>query len=476
MNRTLLWLAAFVAFASHAVAGVFDVAGKPAESISAYLPGHEPVGEPSSNTPWDIWLQHPLASSELTKLRSTASSNKRVAIPESAEVVYVLVCERDTATTVIELLRDDAGRFFARIRESDASEQNKDQPKGGSKSDEEKIFELNRDKAAALTYSWPKCRAAISKPGSTPPQSDAKTINLDLLKAGWFTVDQNNIENRFVHGKDTKNSGAVRVLKDARGVVRIPKNYNPSMASGLVVFIHAMPDAIIPQAVAAICDELGFLCVAAADVGNETPIADRLQRTLDAVTTVQEQYLIDQSRVYATGISGGGKLSVHAWLGYSEVFRGAVPCVGMSAYENLKRADGKYYRGDFPKPNASKIASLKDHRVAAVTGDRDFNYEHIKLSVKLYQRDKFDIKLFDVPGMEHTFAPEGTFSDALRWVDEPWRDARAKAITKTVELTKQFGQKKDTISEQDRQTALRAAPFTPEGWAALDALGVQPKK
>ncbi len=467
MNRSFLWLAALVAIAPNLFAGVFDVGGKPAQKVTAYLPGEEPAAGAANNEQWKVWLRHSLASGELTKLRASASINKRVAAPNSAEAAYVLVCERDEAQSVVELLRDDAGRFYARVR--DDAKKDARSPAGSN------VVELDKDKPAAVTYSWPKCRATISKPSVVPLETAAKVVQLDSLRAGWFTVDQDNIENRFVHGNNTQNPGAVRVLKDARGVVRIPKNHDPSMACGLLVFIHAMPDAIIPDEVGAVCDELGFLCVAAADVGNQVPIADRLQRSLDVIATVQERYLIDQSRVYATGISGGGKLSVHAWLGYSEVFRGAVACVGMSAYENLKRADGKYYKGDFPKPSASKIASLHNRRVAAVTGDKDFNYEHIKLSVKLYQRDKMDVKLFDVPGMDHEFAPQATFSEAMRWVDEPWREVKAKAASEVAELTQKYSRNRGDISLRDLTHARTAAPFTREGWAALDAFGGLPR-
>lgn len=472
MLRFMFCVISLAGVATQVVAGVFDVGGKPAERMTAYLAGHEPTSGGAEVKGYEVWLTHSLSSGELTKLRACASANKRVVLPDSADEAYVLVCERDQAKAIVDVMRDDAGRFYVRVRDDDGAKDKKDV--GGKKGDAAKVVELDRDKMAAVTYSWPKCREVTPSTGNVA-KSDAKLVKLDSLRAGWFWVDQENLEERFVHGRETQNPGAVRVLKDARAVVRLPKNYDPSVASGLVVFIHAMPDAVVPGSVGAICDELGFLCVAAGDVGNQTPIADRLQRSLDAVATVQEQYLIDQSRVYATGISGGGKLSVHAWLGYPEVFRGAVPCVGMSAYENLKRADGKYYKGDFPKPNASRIASLKDHRVAAVTGDKDFNYEHIKLSVKLYQRDKFDIRLFDVPGMEHEFAPEATFTDALRWVDEPWREANAKAIARVAELTQQYSKKKDAGVEKDLREAINEAPFTVESWQALKALGESTK-
>lgn len=470
MIRTLVCFAAFVGFASQVFAGIFDVGGKPAQSVTAFLPGHEPQGE--REKPWEMWLRHSLESGELTKLRASSNSIKRVELTESARLSYVLLCERETDLSWVDVFRDDEGRFYARVRvetsDEKAEKSEAKQADVNKKSRDKKVVELDRDKVAGLTYPWPKCIAQIAKPAAAPPQSAAKIIQLDALRPGWFAVDQGSLEDRFVHGRDTQNPGSIRVLKDAHAVLRLPKDYDPSLASGLLVFIHAAPQAIIPDSVGAICDELNFLCVAAADVGNETPIADRLQRSLDAVATVEEQYLVDQSRVYATGVSGGGKLSVHAWLGYSEVFRGAVPCVGMSAYENLKRADGKYYRGDFPKPGRAAIASLRDHRLAAITGDKDFNYEHIKLSIGLYQRDKFDVKLIDIPGMRHEFAAESPFSDALRWVDEPWRNAKAEAASTALKVLERCKDDHANVSERERQEVLHASPFTREGWRALE--------
>lgn len=435
-------------------AGVFDVAGKRPERVEVVGDTVSPT-QPSMSVMErglaGVW--HEFTREEIGVLRGLGLG-KPTEMGRDAMVVTRLRLTGDGESEIVAIWHDGMGDFFA-VRASDAPG---------------KATKLDRRKFEKLGGTWERF-AGWEK--NTATQKIARVAGEAGPLAGpmvpsWLTVDDDQLSERFVRGRDTKNPGMTRVLADVSGLVRVPTDYDPKIAAGLLVFVHAAPDASIPKAIWAVADELGFICVSAANVGNDQTVADRLQRTLDAVETVRTRYLIDADRVYLTGLSGGGKITAHAFFGFPDVVKGGVPVVAISVYEHMKRADGKYYRGDFPKPSDRRMNELRQHRLACITGDKDGNYEHITLAIKLMLKDRLDVKLFDVPGMGHEFAKSETFADALRWVDEPRRIARDKRIATARGLLAEA--QAATSAERRRELArqaMDAAPWTTVAWEAM---------
>lgn len=436
-----------------AIAGVFDVAGKRPERV-------EVVGEAAGSVDTGVTVMerglagvwNELTSDEIGTLRGLGLS-KAVEMSPGAVLAVRLRLSSEAARELVEVWHDGAGDFFAR-RAND--------PEG-------KGVKLDRRKFEKLGAAWERFGGWTQ--GGTG--QEALGIEAMALKGpmvpSWITVDEDQLSERFVRGRETKNPGMTRVLADVAGLVRLPEDFDAKIAAGLLVFVHAAPEAAIPQAITGVADELGFICVSAANVGNDQTVADRLQRTFDVIETVRTRYLIDADRVYLTGISGGGKITTHAFFGFPEIVKGGVPVVAISVYEQLKRADGKYYRGDFPKPSERRMNELREHRLACITGDKDGNYEHITLAIKLMLRDRLDVKLFDVPGMGHEFAKAETFAESMRWVDEPRRTAREERITKAQGLLTEAKSAQSAEERRDlARKAMDAAPWTSVAWEALD--------
>ncbi len=450
----LLWLAL------PAWAGIFDVQGKRPQRVELLTSdASTPIDENASAMEQTLaGVGYLLSTEEITKLRTLAGSTKPAAMPKDATRIATLQLFASETTRTVELWHAGTGDFFARATDDD----------------EGSGVRLDTRKTEALGQPWPRYRGGFEVKAAAIPVTavaDGKVMPLPKpMLPAWLTVDEDQLSERYVRGRDTKNPGTNRSLSEAHALVRLPKGYNPRIACGLLVFVHAAPEAAIPEAIMPVADELGFICVAAGNVGNDQVVANRLQRTLDAVETIQARYLIDTSRVYFTGISGGGKISTHAWFGFPEIVKGAIPVVATSIYENLRRSDGKYYQGDYPRPNARRFDQLRAHRLACITGEKDMNYEHITLAIKLMLRDRLDVKLFDVPGMGHEFAKSTDFAQALRWIDEPNRSALDVSIAEASKLLDEAKLAKTTSKEQAKLLARRAmdaAPWTPIAWDAL---------
>jgi predicted esterase len=461
MRTTTFAMVAWLCVAGSAFAGVFDVGGKRPQRVEvvgasiAATDSNDANASVMERALAGVWGE--LSSDQISTLRGLGLG-KPASMGEGAVLVRRLRLSSGEVRETVEVWHDGAGDFFAR-RDAD--------PPG-------KGVKLDRRKFEKLGEAWERFEGFDKQEGTRQSARgiEAATSRLDsAIVPSWWTVDEDQLSERFVKGRDTKNPGMARVLTEVRGLVRLPKGHDARMASGLLVFIHAAPDAAIPEAITAAADALGLVCASAANVGNDQTVADRLQRTLDLVETVRTRHLIDADRVYFTGLSGGGKITTHAFFGFPEVVKGGVPVVAISVYEHMKRADGKYYRGDFPKPAERKLEQLRKHRLACITGKQDGNYEHITLAIKLMLKDRLDVRLFDVPGMGHEFASAESIAEALTWVDEPAREARDARIAESRALLDDARAATDASTRRAlARRAMDAAPWTEPAWDALDLL------
>ncbi len=91
----------------------------------------------------------------------------------------------------------------------------------------------------------------------------------------------------------------------------------PKSPAGILIWCDADDSSRLPASLYKACDELNLILAGFSQVGNDRPIADRLQRALDAWMTVGTRFHTNRRRVYATGISGGASLAVArtVWTG-----------------------------------------------------------------------------------------------------------------------------------------------------------------
>lgn len=256
--------------------------------------------------------------------------------------------------------------------------------------------------------------------------------------------------------------------------IRVPKPFDPSRPAGILLWVSPAPDARFPPLFEPALDALNLIAVSAENAGNERHLGDRLQLCLDAVESARRRYLIDDTRVYVTGLSGGGRCTTMLQCCLPDLFTGAVPIVGMDTYHNAPTGNGAtHWPARFGKPPLPTFRLLKQRRVRGITGAQDFNEHEMAVRTKLLKSDGLDILLDDYPDMGHALPTADRFQTALAWVDEPQAAARDAAVKQAADLLAKVppGAPTDPAVRSALIDVVRAAPWSDPAWTAAERLG-----
>ena len=74
--------------------------------------------------------------------------------------------------------------------------------------------------------------------------------------------------------------------------------------------------------------------------------------------------------------------------------------------------------GHFPGLDQRDITGkeCKDHKWVVISGDKDFNYQEILKTGKLWEDARANYRFMDVPGMGHTNASPDKLAEAIKWI------------------------------------------------------------
>jgi predicted esterase len=331
-------------------------------------------------------------------------------------------------------------------------------------------------KFAKLIASWPSYRGNFTEPKESPKPGTAALMSRPYIP-GWYTFDQELMGERINGGQHTGLAIHQRDLDTEPLHIRVPKNYDPKVPCGVLVYIDPGEKGGIYPNFCPAADELGFIIVAAENTGNGVYREIRYQLALDGLANVAERYLIDPRRVYAMGISGGGQISTHLWLGFPDIFTGAIPIVALASYEDIPAGPGKRWAATLKKPVPKLLKMAIPHRCAAMTGGQDFNETIIGDAAKLLVRDGFNVHVYDYPDMGHQAPKADRFTDALKWVDEPYQTLREKEVKAAADALAKI-ESEDSLVGDARKKALievtRIGPWSPAAWRAAELLDVKP--
>lgn len=330
--------------------------------------------------------------------------------------------------------------------------------------------ELNRVRFTRIAENWPAYRgtaaesAAGVKPGASAelekPYFPARTI-----------CDESTLGDRLGGGRWTV-GGTQRDLAAETINIRLPTSYRPDTPAGLLVWISPTKSGAIPSCFEPALDEAGFICVGADDSGNTRQRSDRYQLALDAVENVSRTYLIDPARVYVTGMSGGGRISSDMLAGFPEVFAGAIPIVGIHIYKNVPIGTGQYWPAGYTKPRGEQFRLFRSRPMAAMTGEKDFNYAETVRACDMLKRDGVNARCFEYPDMAHTMPTAERFLDAFRWVDSAAREASDANQQKGADLLARAQEKFGTgapSSKAHRDALISVTRDAPWSEASLNA-------
>lgn len=471
------WLALGVAVCGLVVAGggttvagarepdprrVFDVVGGRPTSIvvtrSIDSPGE--LGDASEMLRTLSGVIGTVSARDWTRLRSMVRTGRRPESMADAELVGVMHLRNAGTTKRVEILRLGDGVLVA---------------------SEVDPFEPGGDGAAAvlpeefgqIAAGWARYRGGFGQV-ETPL---ARSVDMaHPYRAGWVTFDEETLGDRFLAGGRTNLRAAARDLDAETLWVRLPAGYTPRNPAGMLVWIDPTDSGQPPACMHSAADALNFVIVGASLAGNDRYIADRHQLEFDAMATAMERYHIDPTRVYATGVSGGGRVATMYWACFSDVFAGAIPIVGTSAYENVPMGNGRYMARGFLLPRGV-AGALRKQRLGAMTGPPDFNYAEIARTVRMFDDDGYAARLFEYPDMAHEYPTAERFRTVLEWVDEPWRVVREEAEARARSMMEGYRRRRDgaPTNATERELLVRIteeAPWSEAAWEAAELLGL----
>jgi predicted esterase len=213
----------------------------------------------------------------------------------------------------------------------------------------------------------------------------------------------------------------------------VPPNYHGRQSFGLIAFVNAADQMAVPNDWKKVLANRKLLYIAPQNVGNNQPVPRRTLAAVVAIRKMSELYKIDPQRVYITGHSGGAKVACIVAYSQPDLIQGVIPMCGFL----------------FPQPGQQDKKTLEKVKsqvgFAVITGPRDFNHQGL---VTFYNErlvpEKYQAKLFDVPGMGHQIAPGQVLNIALTWLES--RNAPSP-VDKRAKPAKPKTNKTETLKE-----------------------------
>lgn len=223
--------------------------------------------------------------------------------------------------------------------------------------------------------------------------------------------------------------------------VYVPEDYDPDRPWGILVWVSAMETGRAHTPYVPLLSEHQLIWIGANNSGNERGVGVRFGLALDAVHNLKKLYNIDDSRIYVSGISGGGKVATMLAIIYPEIFTGSIPIVGTTYFRHipLPNEKNKYWPGMFEKPPAAALDRAKrDGRFVLITGSKDFNRDPIKATYEEgFVKDGFaHVEYVEVEGMDHQMAGADRFERAIEFLDAPLESAAKDLWVRAQQLEK----------------------------------------
>ena len=269
-------------------------------------------------------------------------------------------------------------------------------------------------------------------------------------------------------------------LSDETFDVFVPESYTGKEPYGLIVWISPGRGGAPRAEWLDVLRKHKLIWVGNTNTGNDRTKWVRLGLAIDAADHMQKAYTIDPARVYASGVSGGGRCASLLAIGFPDVFTGGgYPIIGTNYFRIVEVGPGKdgrpeFYRRYFDRPSAKLMAlASKERRFVLLTGDSDGNRQQTQLYAEAMKKDGFRyVTYLQVPGMGHQAPDAEWFEKGIVALDEA-KDAVAAKAPKAPEEKKPAATTaaaKQPAQASAPKPAPKAPPPAPA--AAVDAGGV----
>ena len=185
--------------------------------------------------------------------------------------------------------------------------------------------------------------------------------------------------------------------------VYVPKNYNPDLPAGVMVFVSPSNKGDLPAGWAGVMEDHNLIWVSANKSGNDVPVVNRMLKAIYGLEAVRQLYSIDDSRIYVAGFSGGGKVASRIANNFATTFAGGIFICGSHTWGETK---------------SENVEAIKSNRYVFLTGEFDQALEPTKRAYRSYRAvDVPNIKLVVVRGMGHSNPPGHELKKAIQFLE-----------------------------------------------------------
>jgi predicted esterase len=185
--------------------------------------------------------------------------------------------------------------------------------------------------------------------------------------------------------------------------VRVPENYSAESPPGIVVYVSPLRSGALPPEWTRVMDESNLIWISANKAGNRVIVSERTLKAVLALNAIQQEYVLDDSRIYVAGLSGGGKMASMIAIHYADTFDGGLFICGV-----------KSWTVDEPE----HFEAIKSNRYVFLTGEHD---QALATTKSVYHRYKDagvpQIQLVVVKGMGHANPEQREFRQAIEFLD-----------------------------------------------------------
>lgn len=196
---------------------------------------------------------------------------------------------------------------------------------------------------------------------------------------------------------------------------------------GILVWVNAGNRGALPRGWDGLLARHHLIGIGANNSGNQRGVAVRFGLALDAVHNLRKLHPIDESRIYVSGVSGGGKVATMLAVIYPEVFTGSIPIVGTAYFRSIPLSSdrSRSWGPMFTRPPVRYLDQARQKgRFVFITGSNDSNRESVKDMYEAgFRKDGFKhVEYVEVPGMGHTLPPPEVIDRAIESLDAPLRE------------------------------------------------------